>query len=102
MYESVYITVWKMCNLTYSDRKQIRGCLKMRRTERSRRERLQGAEVNYWDDDVSTLFRVVVILPNGGICHSYQNAKCLKFAITQSSYLKGHDFMVLVNPFVGR
>ena len=36
MYESVYITVWKMCNLTYSDRKQIRGCLKMRRADRSR------------------------------------------------------------------
>ena len=66
------------------------------------RERLQGAEVNYCDDDVSTLFRVVVILADGGICHSYQSAKCLKFAITQSRYLKGHDFMVLVNPFVGQ
>ena len=51
--------------------------------ERSRRERLKGAEVSYWDDDVSTVFREAVILPNVGICHTDQNAKCLKFAMTQ-------------------
>ena len=83
MYDSVYITFWKMCNLIYNDRKQISGCLKMWRTERSRRERFKGAEVSYWDDDVATVFRVAVILPNVGMCHTYENAKCLKFAITQ-------------------